>query len=161
MKIDPLTDKSDFDFWSEMVKKVLQQYKLEDLLDRNITRPLPGTLYYNRWRAVSQAVSTWLLNSVAKDVFRSVFKSQKPFRFADKAYNSIQTTVMGSGYNMAHNTIMRAITMQRSHYGSIEQYVIAFQDSILDANRVSNPPMFSPFLASLMILRALELELHA
>jgi hypothetical protein len=93
----------------------------------------------------NSATSSRILNSVTKDIFRSVFKSQKPFRFADEAYDSIQTTVMGSGYNMAHNTIMRAMTMQRSHYGSIEQYVIAFRDSISDANRVSSPPTFSPF----------------
>jgi hypothetical protein len=58
IKIDPLTDKSDFDFWSKMVKKVLQQYELEDLLNRNIVLPLPGNPYYNRWRVVLQAVLT-------------------------------------------------------------------------------------------------------
>jgi hypothetical protein len=55
-----------------------------------------------------------------------VFKSKKLFRFADEAYDNIQIAVMGSGYNMAHNTIISAMTMQRSHYGSVEQYVIAF-----------------------------------
>jgi hypothetical protein len=65
---------------------------------------------------------------------------------------------------MAHNMIMKPMQIQQSHYGSVDQYIIALRDSISDANRVTRTPTFtpfSPFLASGMLLKALESELHA
>jgi hypothetical protein len=90
-----------------------------------------------------------------------VFNSQKKFSFADKAYKSIQITIMGSGFHMTYSTIMKPWMIQRSHYGSVDQYVIAFQDSISDANRVSSIPTFTPYFASGILLKSLESELHA
>jgi hypothetical protein len=111
MRVDPLTSKSDFDLWSQMVKQILQQHDIEDLIDKTIPRPLPGTQYYPRWRAISKSVATWLINSISKDIFRNVFNSQKLFSFADEAYESIQLTVMGSGLNMVYSTWKRTVSI--------------------------------------------------
>jgi hypothetical protein len=68
---------------------------------------------------------------------------------------------MGSGFHMTYSTIMKPWMMQWSHYGSVDQYVIAFQDSILDTNYVSSIPTFTLYFASGMLLKSLESELHA
>ena len=54
------------------------------------------------------------------------------------------------------------MTLQRSHYGTIKQFVEAFRSVIADTNRLTKGKAFIiPYVASAMLLRMLDSELHA
>ena len=158
---DKLTGRADYDMWCEMVKKILQQYDLDDLIDKSIPRPPLASDSFKKWHSISQAVSTWIITIIGGNIFKSMFTGGKPFQYADDAFHSIRTIVMGSGHNMAYNTLMKAWQIQRSHYGTVEQFTVAFRDIISDANRISKNTAFSPFMASSMLLSTLEPEFPA
>ena len=95
-------------------------------------------------------VSTWLIMSISKDIMQQIINNGQPCEYANNTFNTIKTTVMGSGYNMTHTSLIKTMKMQRTHYGSVDQYVTAFRDSVAEANRLTDNIAFAPYTASVM-----------
>jgi hypothetical protein len=101
------------------------------------------------------------LNTVDESILSYLDESGKPYEYADDTFKSIHEIVVGTGHNLAYQTINNVMTLQRSHYGTIKQFVEAFRSAIADANRLTKGKAFIPYVASAMLLRMLDSELHA
>jgi hypothetical protein len=66
------------------------------------------------------AIGTFILNTIDEAILLRLSNSGKDFKYTDDIFESVKSIVIGSDYNLGYNIINKALTMQRSHYRTVE-----------------------------------------
>jgi GAG-pre-integrase domain len=162
--VTKLSDKAGYDRWAFLIKCSLITVDCEDLIDTSIPRPaIPAPndagalLVYERWRKLSRTVMSWLVNQVDSHIIDELRQLPNIPQYADECFQAIKTIVVGQGHTELRSVWKRAVRMQRSQYGTIEQYVTAFRDAVQRANNLDL--QITPWCAATLLLEELSKEL--
>jgi hypothetical protein len=162
--VTKLSDKAGYDRWAFLIKCSLITVDCEDLVDTSIPRPATpapndagALLVYERWRKLSRTVMSWLVNQVDSHIIDELRQLPNIPQYADECFQAIKTIVVGQGHTELRSVWKRAVRMQRSQYGTIEQYVTAFRDAVQRANNLDL--QITPWCAATLLLEELSKEL--
>jgi hypothetical protein len=77
--------------------------------------------------------------------------------YADDFIRLVKRLVLGDGHNLAHIVWLETLSMKRSQYGTIEQFITALRDKVQHSNRVDMP--ITAYQAASLLLKNVHREL--
>jgi hypothetical protein len=155
--LNKLKGRDDFDAWHYCVKSSLEQYDLEDLIDFTIPRPNESDNEYAIWARLSKRVKMWMTLQLSTSLIREISQSSEPSVYADDFIRLVKKLVLRDGHNLAHIVWLEALSMKRSQYGTIEQFITALRDKVQHSNRVDMP--ITAYQAASLLLKNVHREL--
>src|SRR6202161_2620864 len=127
-------------------------------IDKSIPRPLSTNQNFTQWEKISRKIGWWIIRQLDVNLIERLDLSPTPVEFADDIYSSIKRMVTGTGLEDIGNNYLLATSMRREDYGTMEQFVNAFRQTVKQANR-SPGTQIPPLAAALLLLRAIQNEL--
>ena len=155
--LNKLRGRDDFNVWNYCVKSTLEQFDLEDLIDFSIPRPNESDNKYAKWARLSKRVKMWMTLQLSTSLIREISQSSEPSMYADDFIRLIEKLVLGDGHNLAHIVWLEALSMKRSQYSTIEQFITALRDKVQHSNRVDMP--ITAYQAASLLLKNVHREL--
>lgn len=142
---------SDFPKWEFQVRLVLENLGLQDLVDRDLSRPEENHKNYIRWHSCSKRLQIWLTRQLSGEVMEEFVSSVDDKDFADEAYKVIRRIVLGHGVVRCQNVAYKLVRMTRADYSTAGQYIENFKNIYILAKQLQCG--LPPFTASLLMLR--------
>ncbi|OJJ49805.1 hypothetical protein ASPZODRAFT_128335 [Penicilliopsis zonata CBS 506.65] len=156
--IRPLKGRENVDLWEDHVRWVLEASFCEDLINKDIPRPLLNedrNSDYALWDKASRRIKVWLGLSLDPTIQREVKVSGLPQVYADDFYHAIITCVKGAAICQATDYYIQATRMKRSDYNSVNQYIQEFVNAVNAAN-LRPATIIKPLSATMILIDGLK-----
>ena len=149
---------TDVEDWFASLEDTLHPLRLENLLDNTISRPHYGDPFYSRWSFWSVSVGWWMRRFIDGEMETHFCLMDGVPVFADDLFCTIKS-YYGRADCSSHmrQELIKWDKMKRADYDTVEDFVIACENSciILDRFNVGPPP----FMALSRVLDELKDEL--
>lgn len=152
-----LTGFQDLEVWEFRIRIQLEVYDLECLIRKDIPKPTPDHLLYEKWRKLSKKVRFWIFTQIQDSIVLELIRTERDRPYADDTLEAVIKHVRRYGLLRAPTIYKRAISMKREEFGTAEEYITAFGEEVRLANELGCT--ITPYCACILMLEQLSRDL--